>query len=88
MSRFTGARTFHRSRASTEVAIKGLEPLRSAFERKKKKSAADQDSKKGRKELDRRHKNRDKYMEVLNTGWLGKRFLKHNKTRPDKEAGI
>ena len=58
MSRFTGARTFHRSRASTEVAIKGLEPLRSAFERKKKKSAADQDSKKGRKELDRRHKNR------------------------------
>jgi len=47
MSRFTGARTFHRSRASTEVAIKGLEPLRSAFEKKKKKSAADQDSKKG-----------------------------------------
>ena len=63
MSFFTGARTFHRFRASTEVAIKGLEPLRSAFERKKKKqqspSAADQDSKKGRKELDRRHKNRD-----------------------------
>jgi hypothetical protein len=50
MSFFTGARTFHRFRASTEVAIKGLEPLRSAFERKKKKQqvhVADQDSKKG-----------------------------------------
>ena len=85
MSRFTGARTFHRSRASTEVAIKGLEPLRSAFERKKKKSAADQDSKKGRKELDRRHKNRDKF-DKGNKG-LARKEISEAQLDPDLNGG-
>ena len=38
MSFFTGARTFQRLPFSTEETIKGLEPLRSAFERKKKEA--------------------------------------------------